>query len=517
MSVESQPALPQSTLDIAAQPAAAPRKLVLPSRLLRLLPAREGAFWVLFALAVPKILGPVFTIGLRRFLGPGAAGIFDEASVPYKFLDNFRNFGTGPALVYERTVSRAAANTAWTLNMVFAVIVTAALELLAHPLALYYRHPEIEGVLRVLAIAYVFASVGSVHFFLLLRDLDFRARSIPPIGQFIVAGDLAVVFAIWGFGVGALVTRELASVIMGAILLWAVYPFRPKVQLVPAVAWKLFRYGAWVGAGLTILFMSQNVDVFIGGRIIRSESDVGFYTTSWKFAFVAASVFTLVASSMVFPSLSRLQDNIEKLREVLLRSIRQLGLVMFPAAALLAAVAPVAIVPLLGSKFAQYRASFIVLSLLAVYAGNRTMLSIFFEAYKSIGKPWLVPVYNAIKLAIMIPAMIYGAHFGIEGLALTYIPIQVLEVPAALVLADRVLDVSARAVWRAAWVPIITTLLMTAAVIATEVVFLAGLGAGDTVTLAVCIAVAAVVYAGGLYLLDRRIFLEARAVLVKGL
>jgi O-antigen/teichoic acid export membrane protein len=517
MSVEPRPAL-----EVTAEPVAVPRKLALPGRFLDLLPGREGAFWVLFALGAPKLMGPIVTIGLRRFLGPGAAGIFDLASVPYKFLDNFRNFGTGPALVYERQVSRAVANTAWTLNMLFAVIVTAIAQVLAGPITSYYGHPEVEGVFRILSIAYVFASITSVHSYLLLRDMDYRARSIPPVGQFIVAGDIAVVFAIWGFGVGALVARELVSVIMGAILLWAVYPFRPQIQLVPTLAWKLLRYGVWIGAGLTILYMSQNVDVFIGGHVIKggkagSASDIGFYTTSWKFAFIAASVFTLVASSMVFPSLSRLQDNVEALREKLLKSIRQLGLVMFPAAALLAAVAPVVIVPLLGDKWVQYRGSFLVLSLLAVYAGNRTMLSIFFEGYKSIGKPWIVPVYNTVKLAIMVPAMIYGAEHGILGLALTYIPIQLVEFPAALVLAHRVLHVSPLQVWRAAWVPIVTTLLMAAAVIGTEVFFLAVVHAGDTLTLGVCVFVAAVVYLGAVVLLDRRILFEARGVLIKGL
>jgi len=62
------------------------------------------------------------------------------AVAPYKLLDNFRNFGTGPALVYERTVSRSVANTAWTLNMVFAVLVTLALNLIAHWVAVSYCH-----------------------------------------------------------------------------------------------------------------------------------------------------------------------------------------------------------------------------------------------------------------------------------------------------------------------------------------------------------------------------------------
>src|SRR5947209_2780062 len=315
------------TIEPAATTAPMPRMRALSGRLLQRLPRQEGAFWVLWALMIPKLFGPIFTIGLRRFLGPGVAGSYDLAVAPYKLLDNFRNLGTGPALVFERTVSRSVANTAWTLNMVFAVIVTLVLNLLAHWFAVsYYHHPQIEVIIRWLSIAYVFASIGSVHFYLLLRDMDFRARSIPPLWQVIAAGDVAVLFAVWGFGTGALVARELASVVAGAILLWAVYPYRPSIEIVPSIAWKLFRYGAWIGLGLTILYLSQNADVFIGGRIIHNVNDMGFYTTSWKLAFISASVFTLVASSMVFPALSRLQNNISALRLTLLKSIRQIGL-----------------------------------------------------------------------------------------------------------------------------------------------------------------------------------------------
>jgi O-antigen/teichoic acid export membrane protein len=263
--------------------------------------------------------------------------------------------------------------------------------------------------------------------------------------------------------------------------------------------------------------MSQNVDVFIGGHVIHSKSDIGFYTTSWKLAFIAAGVFTTVASSMVFPSLSRLQGNYEALKDILLKSIRQIGLVMFPAAALVAVVAPVLIVPVLGEKYAAYRTSFLVLSMLAIYAGNRTMLSIFFEAYKSIGKPWIVWAYNSVKLAIMVPAMIFGAEHGITGLALTYIPIQILEFPIALYLANRILQVSPARVWRASWIPIVSTLIMCAATVAVELALTRAAHLGDTPTLAACLLVGAVVYLGALLLFDRRILREGRAVLARGL
>ena len=144
------------------------------------------------------------------------------------------------------------------------------------------------------------------------------------------------------------------------------------------------------------------------------------------------------------------------------------------------------------------------------------MLSIFFEAYKSIGKPWLVWAYNTVKLVIMVPAMIVGAHFGIVGLALTYIPVQLIEFPAALILAHHQLAVSPLEVWSAARVPIVSSLVMAAATLCVEIGLLQGLHAGDTVTLGACIVAGGLAYLAALVAQDRRIFREARGVLLRG-
>jgi hypothetical protein len=60
------------------------------------------------------------------------------------------------------------------------------------------------------------------------------------------------------------------------------------------------------------------------------------------------------------------------------------------------------------------------------------------------------------------------------------------------------------------------TLAMSAAVIATEVLFLNVLHAGDLLTLVVSLPVAMLTYLGGTFLVDRRIFSEARGVLLRG-
>jgi len=481
-----------------------------------LIPRREGAFWVLFTLLAPQGFGVVFTVLLRRVLGPGTSGLFDTAGVPYQFLDGFRSFGTGPAIVYQQEIDRPVANTAWTINMISAVITTLVAQIVAYPLALYFRHPAIEGIIRILSLAYLFGSAGSIHYFLLLRRLDFRARAVPALGQVAAGGIVALLFALWGFGVWTLVAREVASVAAGAALLWLIYPFRPRPQFIPDVARTLIRYGFWIGAGYTLLYLSQNVDVLIGARIIHRAADIGFYTTSWKLSFIIAGALASVSTSMVFPSLSRLRQDREALDAALLTALRQIATVALPTAALLAILAPSLVVPVLGPRWHAFRDAWPVLSILAIYAGNRSVLFTLFEGYKAIGRPSIIPYYHLVKLAIITPAVIVGAQHGILGLAAVYLPIQVLEVPAILILARRFLDIHLAAVWSALRVPLMTTVTMGAVTAGVEGLMRAQ-GISDATTLAVCLPLGLLLYAGVLHQLDPNIVGEARGVLLHGL
>jgi O-antigen/teichoic acid export membrane protein len=326
---------------------------------------------------------------------------------------------------------------------------------------------------------------------------------------------VAVLAAMWGAGIGALITREILSSALGAILLWAVYPYRPRLQLLAGPMRQLLRYGAWIGLGLSVLYLSQNVDILVGGHIIHSREDIGFYTTSWSLAFLLASVFTLLAGSMVFPALSRLEG--EAFRATLLRALRLLSLLMLPAAVLLASVAPVAIVPVLGGRWVAYRHMYPVLSLLAVYAGVRSLLALFLEGYKAVGKPWLVWAYNMVKLAVLLPVMVFAAQRGILGLAVAYLPVQIIEIPLALLLARAYLSVTPGSVAAAVRVPLAATVAMAAVVLGIENIFRHLLHVHELPTLLVCVAIAGPVYVAALHLQDATLLPDTAEVLAHGL
>jgi O-antigen/teichoic acid export membrane protein len=478
---------------------------------------REGLAWFVANLAFVRVGGIVVTLLLRRLLGPGVSGLFDLAVTPYRFFDSVRNFGVGPVLVYDRGLSRGSADTAWTFNLLLAIALTIVAEATAGPIAHYYGHPGIERLIRILAITYVLTSLASVHGYLLLRRLDFRARSIPGVGQVVIAGVIAVVAAVWTTGTGPLLIREVLSAAVGSVLLWSVCPYLPRLRIDTTVLRRQLRYSVWLGAGLTSLYVSQNADVFIAGHVIHRAADVGFYTTSWRLSFLLVGAISLTVSSVVFPALSQTVPGSAEFGETMLRAVRQTAFAVLPASLCLAAIAPVVVVPLLGSRWGIYRPDYLIISGLALYGGVRALTGVFFEGYKAVGRPWLIAAYNLVKAAIIVPAMIVAAPHGIGALALVYLPVSLIEIPAAVWVAHDVLGTHVRSLAAAIQAPFLAALVSAALTVGAEVLCLRGLHSDDGVALLLGAVTSIVCYFAVLRALDPGLLRETREIMVRGL
>lgn len=478
---------------------------------------REGLAWLVANLTVVRVGGTITTILLRRLLGPATSGVFDLAVTPYRFFDSLRNFGVGPVLIYEPRLTRTAADTAWTFNVAFAFLLALVANIFASLIAVYFGHPGVERLLRILSIGYVLAAAGSVHGFLLLRELDLRARSIPSVGQIMIGCTAAIIAAVWTTGSGPLVLRELSTVGLGTVLLWLVCPYLPRLRLDHEVLWRQLRYSSWIGAGLTSLYVAQNADVFVAGHVIHSAADVGFYTTSWRLAVIVAGLVSITVATVVFPALSRTAHDPVLFHTTLVTALRQSALVVLPASVFMATLAPVLIVPLLGAKWAPYRGDWVVIAVLALYNGGRTLSGIFFEGYKATGRPWLMCVYNVIKAAVLIPAMVIAAPHGIRAVALVYMPVLVIELPLAVMLAERVLAIPLDDIWKAIRIPCLATVLSALFVLAGERWLVAGIHTGDLRTVLACGLLAVTVYWFAIRLLAPDMLREARTIMVGGL
>jgi PST family polysaccharide transporter len=76
----------------------------------------------------------------------------------------------------------------------------------------------------VLSFTFLLQALGSIHVVLLRRNLDFRRKLIPDVGQAVVKGIASVAFAAAGLGVWALVWGQLIGALASSLLAWVVIP-----------------------------------------------------------------------------------------------------------------------------------------------------------------------------------------------------------------------------------------------------------------------------------------------------
>ena len=193
--------------------------------------AASAVLWNYASFASGKILLLVTLAVLARLLTPADFGIVGFATLAVAYLGVLKDLGLGGALIQRRDDTEKAAQTVYTLNLIFGAILTALTILLAPVVAAFFHEPLVTPILRVLAASFMIEALGSVQLVLLARNLDFRRKLFPDVGRSLVKGAVSIGAAALGGGVWALVWGQLAGVIASVIIVRLVVDWRPRLEV----------------------------------------------------------------------------------------------------------------------------------------------------------------------------------------------------------------------------------------------------------------------------------------------
>jgi len=223
---------------------------------------------------------------------------------------------------------------------------------------------------------------------------------------------VAVVIAFVLRSVWALVAGIVAMNFVKSVISYGIHEYRPNIEFNIAYGKEMFAFGKWLLVSAILGFLyGQGDDAFVGWFF--AASSLGVYQLAYRFSNGPASEITHVISRVVFPTLSKVQNDTEKLREGFRRAVQLSTTVAFPMAAGIAAVAPQFVPVALGN---QWRPAIPVMQVLAVWGGVRAFGANVGPVYKSVGRPDIAAGIQGTKTAI-IAIMIYPAaeRFGLVG------------------------------------------------------------------------------------------------------
>ena len=377
--------------------------------------AAGGIAWQGLSFVLGKALVLVATALLAHLLTPTAFGVVALALVFITFADVVTDLGLAQALVFfpeERRRSDAALLVCLAVSGAFVLVAMLAAPLVAS----FFGHQEVTGMFRVLSLALLVRASGQVPDALLRKSLRFRPRTIAELGRALAQGAISVVLAAIGFGPWAIVDGYLAGCLVWSALLWAAVSYRPDRsfwRLRGAGLGALLKFGVPAAGTALLLCLVFNVDYLIVGRLLGARA-LAYYTLGFRLPeLVIISVFNVI-SVVAFPLFSRVREDEPRLHSGYLFGLRVQAIYGVGAGVGLAMAAPMIVHVVFGPT---WEPAIVPLEALALYAAFRSLGLGPHEAFRGIGRPDLLVRLSLLRLAVVAPALLIAARFGIDGVA----------------------------------------------------------------------------------------------------
>ena len=302
-----------------------------------------GVAWTFAERFSAQLVSFVVSIFLARLIAPEAFGVIAIVLVFTSILDTFAIAGSAFNINF-------IPYNVFHFSIVFSAFLYLCLFLSAPLIAKFYNLPLVETVIKVLGLRVFFAGVNSVQRAYVSRQMQFKRFFYSTFIGTIISAVLGISLAYLGYGIWALVAQYLSNAVFGTIALFLIIDWRPKWEFSFARLKTLFSFG-WkiLGSNLLSTVYVELTDLVIGK--IYTPASLAFYNRGKKFPQLIISQVLSSIDTVLFPAMSKHQNDIIKLKSDIRYSIRITSFIIFPLVFGMAMVAEKLIIVLLTEKW----------------------------------------------------------------------------------------------------------------------------------------------------------------------
>jgi len=367
--------------------------------------AISGAFWKFLERMSAQLVSMCVAIILARLLSPEDYSVVGIVAIFFTFANVFISGGFNAALIQKKGADEEDYSSVLFLSLAVSGVIYAVLFACAPAIASLYEKPILIRVIRIMGLILPVNAFKSVICAYISSQLQFRKFFFATLGGTLASAAVGIAMAYGGCGPWALVAQQMLNTAVDTLILF----ITTRMPLVARISMRrigsLFGYGWRIFASSTLAAVYTEVNpLFIGLKY--SGADLAFYTKGKSFPGLLSTVCNSTLSAVLFPVLSRLQDDRQELLRCVRRFIRTSSFVIFPAMLGFFAVADSFVLLLLTEKWmpaAHYIRIFCISELfVSVCSGNC-------EAIKALGRSDVFLRIEIIKKS---------CYFAIIGLAM---------------------------------------------------------------------------------------------------
>jgi O-antigen/teichoic acid export membrane protein len=291
---------------------------------------------------------------LARLVPPAEHGLIALAVPAVMIATGLSDFGLAHAVTQMRHVTHNMVSALFWVNTALGSVLTLVVAGIGTYVWALGRSPEVAVVFWTLS-PYVLFTVLTTQYIAMLR----RQMRIAVIERIVFVATLtssagAIVLARLGYGIQGLIAQLLVQQFMTFLLLAHQTKWRPSGPLVLRTTSirSALSFGSFLAAERLLNNLIRNMQITLVGWLF-GQTAAGLYYRADTIAVMPERRVVSPLSAAFLPTLSRLQDDLPQLREMLRRQNSRSNVLMVPVGALLAACPDLVVHILLGPNWAE--------------------------------------------------------------------------------------------------------------------------------------------------------------------
>ncbi len=324
------------------------------------------------------------------------------------------NAGIGSALIQRKNPSREFTSCAFTLCCITSIFMTSIFFMTAPLFAGFIGEEDLVFSFRLMAITLLVCSINSYGISVLYKRMDFKHAGMLKIAAYVISSVIGIYLATKGHGAMALVIMLILRDLLTTLFLYAFYVNIPKFGINKKDAKEILSFGGWLTLGVIASNISGQLDKFFLPRWLSVQT-LGAYNRPSGFVANITNHLNNIFDSVLFPSLSSIQDDILKVKVTFLRATSLLNTFAVVLFLMFFLNAEIIIRIFFGEKWIDLVPVLQIISFGTLFVMANTLADCFYRGLNFVKIGFYIRFIGCFVCLLFIYV---GCKFGIQGVAI---------------------------------------------------------------------------------------------------
>ena len=412
--------------------------------------------WKLFERFVSQGLSLVIQIILARLLLPEDFGSLAIIVAITNYAAIFVQSGIATALIQKKDLDDKDVSTVLTSCLVLALVFYTILFVAAPFIANVFKSDILVPTLRIQSLVLFLNAINSVQTAILSRRMQFKRLFIRSLIAVPISGVIGIAMAYLGFGLWSLVMYNLSNMIVVVLVMNIGNDLRIKLGFSMEKAKTIYSFSSKI---LVTSFVSGGYDLMrtmaIGKKY--NTNDLAFYDKAYSYSYYIVTILNSSISSVMLPTFSKKQDDINEIKLIARRSTKLSAFVMIPLMVGIATIATPLVRLLLTEKWMEcvpYLMIFCMLRIPGVF------MAIDKQIFYAIGRSEINMYYELCLFIINTIALIISLKMGVLWIAIFACAIEYIGLIAIFTLSKNLVNYNFKERLLDLWKSIVSSIVM---------------------------------------------------------